>query len=137
MKFMVFLTRYNLDKHAIPSLKVGDADIINNKNITSLGAILDPHIFFKDHITNKSKIALYNLSLICKIRNFLITGQLKKLTWSLVLTHLDYSNAILVNLPNVITKLVQLVPNFAAKMHSTRENGIEPLNVSRNSTGFQ
>ena len=30
-EFMVFGTRYNLDKHTIPSLKVGDSDIINNK----------------------------------------------------------------------------------------------------------
>ena len=35
MEFMVFSTRYNLEKHTIPSLKVGDSDIINNKNIKS------------------------------------------------------------------------------------------------------
>ena len=30
-EFMVFDTSYHLDKHTIPSLKVGDSDIINNK----------------------------------------------------------------------------------------------------------
>ena len=104
MKFMVFGTRYNLDKHTIPSLKVGDLDIINNKSIKCLGVILDSHLTFKDHITNKSKIALYILSLIHKIRNFLTTDQLKMLMCSLALTHLDYSNAILVNSPDAITK---------------------------------
>ena len=58
------------------------------------------HLTLKDHITNKSKIALYNLLLIHKIRNFLTTDQLKMLMCSLVLTHLDYSNAILVNSPS-------------------------------------
>ena len=35
---------------------------------------------------------------------------------SLVLTHLDYSNAVLVNAPDAITKLFQLVQNFAMKI---------------------
>ena len=57
-EFIVLGTRYNLDKHTIPSLKVGDSDIFNNKNIKFLGVILDPHLTFKDHITNKSKNSL-------------------------------------------------------------------------------
>ena len=69
-----------------------------------LEVILDPHLTFKDHITNKSKIALYNISLIHKIRNFLTADQLKMLMFSLVLTQLDYSNAMLVNSPDAITK---------------------------------
>ena len=31
MEFMVFGTKYNLDKYTIPFLKVGDSDIINIK----------------------------------------------------------------------------------------------------------
>ena len=84
-EFMVFGTRYNLEKCTIPSLKVGDSDIINNKNIKFLGVILDPHLTFKDHITNISKIALDNLSLIQKIRNLLTADQLKMMMCSLVL----------------------------------------------------
>ena len=96
-EFLVFGTRNNLDKHTITFLKVGNSDIIKNKNIKFQGDILDPHLSFKDYTTNKSKIALYNLSLIRKIRNFVTEDQLKILRCSLVLTHLDYSNAILVN----------------------------------------
>ena len=102
-EFMVFGTRYNLNNHTIPYLKVGDSDIINNKNIKFLGVVLDPHIPFKDHMTNKSKIVSYNLSLICKIGNFLPTDQLKMLMCCLVLNHLDYCNATLVNSPDIIT----------------------------------
>ena len=69
-EFLVFGTGNNLDKHTNPSLKVGHSDIINNKNIKFLSVILDPHINFKDYITNNSKIVLYNLSLKHKIRNF-------------------------------------------------------------------
>ena len=76
MEFMVFGSRYNLDKHTVPSLKVRDSDIINNKNIKFLAVILALHLTFKGHISNKSEIALYNLPLICKIRNFLTTDQL-------------------------------------------------------------
>ena len=102
-KFMGFSTRYNLDKHTIPSLKAGDSDIINKKDIKFLGTILDPHLTFKDHIANKSEIALHNLSLIHNIRNLLTEDQLKMLMCSLVLTHLVYSKAILVNSPDAIT----------------------------------
>ena len=86
-EFMVFGTRYNLDKHTIPSLKVGDSDIINNESITFPGVILDPHLTFKDHITKKTKIALYNLALIHKIRNFLTTDQLKMLVFPCTHSH--------------------------------------------------
>ena len=100
------------------------SDIINNKNIILLGVILDPHLTFKDHITNKSKIeiALCNLSLICKIRNFLRANQLKMLMHSFVCTHLDYCNAILVNSPDIFTKQFQLVQNFAAKNVLNKKN---------------
>ena len=68
------------------------------------------------------RIALYNLSLICKIRNFLITDQLIMLMYSLVLTHLDYSNAILLNSPDAITKQFQIVQNFAANNALNKRN---------------
>ena len=51
-----------------------------------LGVILDPHLTFKTHITNKSKIDLYNISIIHKIRNFLTAHQLKMPMCPLVLT---------------------------------------------------
>ena len=72
------------------------------QNIKFHGVLLDPHLTFKDHITNKSKIEH-------KMRNFLTADQLKMLMYSLELTHLDYSNAILVNSPDAITKQFQLV----------------------------
>ena len=88
-EFFVFDTRNNLDKHTIPSFKVGDSDIINNKNIKFLGFILDPCLTIKDNISNKSKIDIYNISLIHKMRNFLTADQLKMLMCSLVLLHLN------------------------------------------------
>ena len=56
-EILVFHTRYYLNKHTISSLRVGELDIINNKNIKLLGVIMDPHLTFKDDITNKSKLA--------------------------------------------------------------------------------
>ena len=66
-EFLVFGTRNNLDKHTIPSLKFVDSNIINQKNMKFLGVKLDPHITFNDHIIKESEIALYKLSLMCKI----------------------------------------------------------------------
>ena len=54
-KFMFFGTRYNLDKHTIPSQNQQQKHNIS-------GSYTDPHLTFKDHITNNSKIALYNVS---------------------------------------------------------------------------
>ena len=53
IQFMVFGTRYNWDKCTIQCLKVGDSDIISNKNIKFLGGILDPYLNCKYHITKK------------------------------------------------------------------------------------
>ena len=122
-EFPVFGTRCNLDKHTSPSLKVGDSYIINNKTIQFLEVMLDPLLTFKNHTTNRSKTALYNLSLIHKKRNFLTADQLKMLMWSLLLSHLDYSNATLVNSPDEISKQFQHVQNVAANIYLTREIG--------------
>ena len=57
----------------------------------------------------------YSLLLIHKIGNFLTADQLKRLMCSLVLTHLDYFNAVLINSSDAITKQFQIVQNFVAK----------------------
>ena len=100
---MVFVTRNNLDK-------IEDSDIISQKkkkekkNIKFLGVILHPYLIFKDPITNKSKIDM-KFSHSKPAQNVHVFS----------CTHSDYSNAILIDSPNTITKWFQPIQNFVAK----------------------
>ena len=59
---------------------------------------------------------MYNLFMIANIRNFLTTEACHTAILAMVISHLDYANAIMVGLPEKhITKL-QRVQNLAAKV---------------------
>ena len=51
-----------------------------------------------------------------KNRKFLTDDETKMLMYSNVLSHLDYGNSILVNLPKATLKPLQTMQNYAAKI---------------------
>ena len=71
-------------------------------NVTRyLGAYLGSTLSFKEHIKVKFKVGMLNLLEIREARKYLTRETCAKLTISLVITHLDYTNAILAGLPKV------------------------------------
>ena len=64
----------------------------------------------------KCRTAMMNLQRLKSIRRYLTKETAKVLVLGLVLSHLDYSNAIFVGLPDKDIKAMQRVQNAAAKM---------------------
>jgi hypothetical protein len=62
------------------------------------------------------KIGFFQLRTIGKIRKFLTTSAAKCLVNALVLSHVDYANSLLVNLPEKLIARLQRLQNAAAKL---------------------
>ena len=73
-----------------------NGEIITRSNVTKyLGAHLDSTLNLKQHIKTKCKAAMFNLQRICATRKYLTRSASNKLMVSLVISHLDYANALL------------------------------------------
>ena len=119
-----FGSRQHLLKCNTTSINVNGEDISRGGNIKYLGAVLDEQLNLKQHITNKSRIAMYNLHRIKLIRRSLTKASCHTLVRGLVLSHLDYANAIVVGLPNISIRKLQKVQNAAARLiHFDRDVG--------------
>ena len=64
-----------------------------------LGAWVDDKLNFKVHIANKCHIAMWNLQKLKAIHDILTEETCKTWVMGLVISHLNYANAILVGLP--------------------------------------
>ena len=94
-----------------------NGETIARSNITKyLGAHLDSALNFKQYIKTKCKAAMFNLQQICATRKYLIRSASNKLMVSLVISHLDYANALQGGLPKCSIDQLQQVQNIAAKI---------------------
>ena len=81
-----------------------------------LGTWLDANLNFKTHITKKCCTVMLNIQQIRHIRWFLDQKATMKLMLGLVVSHLDYCNSILVDLPEASIKFMQSVKTIVAKV---------------------
>ena len=71
------------------------------------------------------------------VRRFVNQEVFEILVCSLVLSHLDYANSILIGAPNTSLQRLQIVQNWAAKLVLKRKNIAVQLMLSDHFTGFQ
>ena len=70
----------------------------------------------KDHVMTKCKAGMINLLQIKAARKFISRKDCAKLVISLVISHLDYTNALLVELPKSTLDQPQQVQNMSTKI---------------------
>lgn len=115
-EFIKFGSSKQLKKTVIGSINVCDTDVHVSDCIRYLGAWLDMHLNFRKHISIKCKAATLNLLRLKTISKSLDKETLTTLVVALVISHLDYANCILSNLPKKDIRLMQRVQNMAAKL---------------------
>ena len=98
-EFIMFGSEKQLQKCTTKSLKVNNDIVPTSDTIKYLGAWLDQHLSFKTHIKKKCQTAMMNLQRIKAIHHMLSQEAYHQLMLGLVMSHLDYINAILINLP--------------------------------------
>ena len=100
-EFILIGSKQQLQKCYTSQININSENIIMSETIKYLGAWLDSNLSFKKHITERCKMAMWNLHNLKHIRKFLNQETCHTLVCGLVLAHLDYANAILADLPNV------------------------------------
>ncbi len=98
------------------TFQLGSSTTTPSKTTRNLGVVTDDKLNFSVHIAKTAqscRFALYNIK---KIRPFLSEHATQLLVQALVLSRLDYCNALLAGLPANSIKPLQLIQNAAARL---------------------
>ncbi len=98
------------------SIKLGSSTITPSRTARNLGVVIDDQLSFTDHIATTARSCRFALYNIRKIRPFLSEQAAQLLVQALVLSRLDYCNALLAGLPACTIKPLQLIQNAAARV---------------------
>ncbi len=114
------------------TFQLGSSTITPSKTARNLGVVIDDKLNFSDHIAKTAwscRFALYNIR---KIRPFLSEHATQLLVQALVLSRLDYCNALLAGLPASSIKPLQLIQNAAARLIliGPRRTHVTPLFIN-------
>ncbi|KAI7791282.1 reverse transcriptase, partial [Triplophysa rosa] len=117
-------TGSNTSPASIPDLPVTSA--------RNLGVIFDGQLSFNDHIAKTTRSCRYALFNIRKVRPYLTEHAAQLLVQTLVISRLDYCNALLAGLPAKAIKPLQLVQNAAARLifQQPKRAHVTPLSIS-------
>ncbi len=95
---------------------LGTSTITPSKPAKNLGVMIDDQLTFSDHIAKTARSCRFALFNIKKIRPFLSEHASQLLVQALVLSRLDYCNALLAGLPASSIKPLPLIQNAAARL---------------------
>ena len=92
-------------------------DIIElSGKVKYLGGVIDNMINFESHVSLKVQKAMANFIKIKSICKYITREACTTLVLMLCMSHLDYSNTLLYELPNKTIKRYQVIQNICAKL---------------------
>ena len=110
-------------------LSIIDQPIPLSPAVTNLGVIFDCSLSFQAHIKNICRISYFHLRNIARLKPSLSKDDLKTLVNALILSRIDYANALLYGLPAETIRCLQVVMNSCARMltDTRRKDHITPV----------
>ncbi len=113
-------------------IQLGSSTITPSASVRNLGVIFDDQLTFKEHIVKTARSCMFALHNIRKIRPFLTEHAAQLLVQALVISRLDYCNALLAGLPSNTIKPLQMIQNAAARLvfNNLKRAHVTPLFVS-------
>ena len=93
-EFISFGTRQQLAKFSLSEINVGSEQVSSSSEVKYLGIWLDRELSLEKHISEKCKTASHSLYNIRKMRNYLDFNSIQTIIKALVISHLDYGNAL-------------------------------------------
>ncbi len=114
------------------TFQLGSSTITPSKTARNLGVVIDNKLKFTDHITKTARSCRFALYNIKKIRPFLSELATQHLVQALVLSRLDYCNALLAGLPASSIKPLQLIQNAAGRLifNEPKRTHVTPLFIN-------
>ncbi len=98
------------------TIQLGSSTITPSASVRNLGVIFDDQLTFKEYIAKTARSCRFALHNIRKIRPFLTEHATQILVQALVISRLDYCNALLAGLPSNTIKPLQMIQNAAARL---------------------
>ncbi len=114
------------------TIQLGSSTITPSASVRNLGVIFDDQLTLKEHIAKTAQSCRFGLYYIRKIRPFLTEHAAQLLVQALVISRLDYCNALLAGLPSNTIKSLQMIQNAAARLvfNEPKRAHVTPLFVS-------
>lgn len=84
--------------------------------VNNLGVCMDQNLTYEKHVNFVSKSCFYHIRNIGQIRKYINDDSCKILTQSLVISRLDYCNALYYGLPQLLLNRLQRIQNTAARL---------------------
>ena len=97
-------------------MQIDGVNIKSVNTVRDLGVILDSRFNMKSHITKVSRACFFHLRRLRQIRSCLDEDSAKTVAVTMVLSRLDYCNAILTGLPETTLQPLTRVLNTAARI---------------------
>jgi len=113
----------------VSSVSVAGVDLAVSDEMKVLGVVLDRRLSFDSHARTVARACNYHLQAIRHIRHLLTTELAVTLACSLILSRLDYCNALLHGAPTGSIQKLQRVQNTAARivLQAPRRTHAHPL----------
>ena len=113
-------------KHPI---RIGDSDIFPKEKCRNLGVTFDTEMTFNHHISTICSSVRFQLRNMSHIRKYLTRSTTECLVHSLISSRLDFSNGVLINLPEYQIQRLQRLQNSAARLITLtrRSSHITPI----------
>ncbi len=96
------------------TIQLGSSTITPSSSVRNLGVIFDHQLTFKDHIAKTAQSCQFALHNIRKIRPFPTQHAAQLLVQALIISRLDYCDALLAGLPSCTIKPLLMIQNAAA-----------------------
>ncbi len=114
------------------TIQLGSSTITPSISVRNFGVIFDDQPTFKEHIAKAARSCRFALHSIRNIRPFLTEHAAQLLVQVLVISRLDYCNALLAGLPSNTIKPLQMIQNSAARMgfNEPKRAHVTPLFIS-------
>ncbi len=114
------------------TIQLGSSTIAISTSVRNLGVIFDDQLNFKEHIAKTARSCRFALHNIRKIRPFLTEHAAQLLVQALVISRLDYCNALLAGLPSNTIKPLKMIQNAAARLvfNEPKRAHVTPLFIS-------
>jgi hypothetical protein len=116
-EFFIAISPHNRLK--MPSniqLKIGTEYVLPSDSVRNLGVIFDNQLSMSSYITSLCSSVTYHLRNITRIRRFLDRDSCHHVVRSLVLSRLDYANAVLLGANSTDILRLQRLQNWSAKL---------------------
>ncbi len=114
------------------TIQLGSSTITPSASVRNSGVIFDDQLTFKEHIAKTARSCRFALHNIRKIKPFLTEHAAQLLVQALVISRLDYCNALLAGLPSYKIKHPQMIQNAAARLvfNEPKRAHVTPLFIS-------